>query len=219
MLAEQAIFTSMARRGKSGYHLVARSPGVTESEVSALSTWSPSHGGLIADGLNRSSVNYFSMPTGRYVVARTLEGRTEYSGRGGRQLYTRGVIVEAEQIRRAGYQPMAVYRDALALGHLAFDPSPPSALKPVELSGLHPPRGDDLFAGIAREIGPAEIEALLTQLEAGHSVVLPCKGIRALVAEFLFTRLSPKTALATSFATSLHPSTVRPFRLNLIAPP
>ena len=45
MLAEQAIFTSLARRGKSGYHLVARSPGVTESEASALATWSPSHGG------------------------------------------------------------------------------------------------------------------------------------------------------------------------------
>ena len=218
MPVDQAIFTSMVRRGRSGYHLVARSQGVTESEVRALSTWSPSHGGLIADGANRFSVNYFSLPTGRYALARTREGKAEYSGRGGRQLYTRAVIVDVDRIRRAGYQPMAVFRDALTLGHLAFDPNPAPILKPIELSSLYAPRAGEAFAGIAREVGPSEVEAVLTQLEAGHTVVLPYKGDRALLAEFLFTRLSPESALATSFATSLHPSTVRPFNLNLIAP-
>jgi len=50
---EQAIFTSMARRGRSGYHVVASSPGVSESEATALVTWSPSHGALLVDALNR----------------------------------------------------------------------------------------------------------------------------------------------------------------------
>ena len=50
---EQAIFTSLPRRGTAGYHVVARSPGVSESEAASLATWSPSHGGLIVDASNR----------------------------------------------------------------------------------------------------------------------------------------------------------------------
>ena len=49
MPADQAIFTSLVRRGKSGYHLVARSPGITEAEAGSLARWAPSHGGLIVD--------------------------------------------------------------------------------------------------------------------------------------------------------------------------
>jgi hypothetical protein len=217
MFADQAIFMSMARQGKAGYHLVARSPGVSESEAGALSTWSPSHGGLIVDGANRSSVNFFPLPSGRYAVARTREGGAEYSGRGGRLLFTRAVVVNASRLERAGYQPFAVYRDALALGHLAYDPSPPPALKPVELSSVYVPRDGEPFAGVLRELGIATIESVVAQLEAGRGVVLPYAGDRAALAELLLGRLAPELALATSFATSLHPSSVRPFRLNLVA--
>src|SRR5437762_2904365 len=143
VLVDQAIFTSMIRRGKAGYHLVSRSPGVTESEASALTAWSPSHGGLIVDGANRVSVNVFPLPSGRYAVGRTREGGAEYSGRGGRQLFTRAVIVDAAKIRQAGYRPFDVYRDALALGHLAYVLNPEPVLKRVELSSIYTPRDDD----------------------------------------------------------------------------
>src|SRR5205823_490496 len=60
--AEQAIFTSLPRRGKAGYHLVARSPGVSDAEANALTTWSPSHGGLVVDASNHSSANFHPLP-------------------------------------------------------------------------------------------------------------------------------------------------------------
>ena len=218
MPVEQAIFTSMVRRGKAGYHLVARSPGLTESEAGALATWSPSHGGLIVDGLNRTSANFFPLPTGRFALSRTRPGRAEYSGRGGRQLYTRAVVVEAEQLRKAGYQPFAVYRDALALGHFLFDPNPPPVLKSVELSALYRPYDADACAGVGRALGPTELDTVLAQLDAGRAVVFSYPGDRAALAEFLIARLAPEAVLATSFATSLRPSSVRPFTLSLVGP-
>jgi hypothetical protein len=217
VLSDQAIYTSSSRRGKAGYHLVARSPGVTESEAAALTNWCPSHGGLIADGSNRTSVNFFPLPTGRFAVARTREGRAEYSGRGAREVFTRAVVVDAARLRRAGYQPFAVYRDALALGYLAYDPDPEPVLAPVGLSSVYPPsRPDEPFAGFGRELGDAVLASALTQLESGRQVVLPYAGDRATLAEFLIARLPPESALSTSFATSLHPSTVRPFTLSLV---
>ncbi len=217
MFAEQAIFTSLARRGKSGYHVVARSPGLTESEANTVATWSPSHGGLIADPANPVSLNFFPLPSGRYALARTREGRAEYSGRGGRQLYTHALILDAAFLGRAGYQPVALYRDALALGHFHYRADPDPVLHPVELSSLYPRRKADGAAGFTRDLGLSGIDTLVAQLDAGRPVVLPYPGDRLALAEFLLGRLPADAVMRTSFATNLHPSSVRPYRLNLVA--
>ena len=218
MLAEQAVFTSMIRRGKSGYHVVARSPGVTESEASTLATWSPSHGNLIIDQANRISVNFYPLPSGRYALARSREGRAEYSGRGGKQLYTHALIVDAAKILHSGCQPFAIYRDGLALGYYHYQADPDFVLKPVELSSLYPRREGESCAGLVRELGLPTIESLIAQIDAGQSVVFPYAGDRAALAEFLVGRLSSETIMRLSFATGLYPSSVRPYRLNLVAP-
>lgn len=217
MLAEQAIFTSMERRGKSGYHVVARSPGLTESEANMLATWSPSHGGLIIDPANRVSVNFHPLPSGRYALARTREGRAEYSGRGGKQLYTHALVVDAAALRQAGYRPFAVYRDALALGHFHYRPNPDPVLRPVPLSALYPRREGDPTAMLARTLGLPAIESIVSQLDAGQPVVVPYPGDRLALAEFLVDRLPADAVMRLSFATNLHPSSVRPYRLSLVA--
>lgn len=217
MFAEQAIFTSLARRGKSGYHVVARSPGLTESEAVTVATWSPSHGGLIADPANRVSVNFHTLPGGRFALSRTREGRAEYSGRGGRQLYTHALILDAAVLRRAGYQPLAVYRDALALGHFHYRADPDPVLHPVELSSVHPRPGGDGTAAFARGLGLTAIDTVVAQLDAGRSVVLAYPGDRLALADYLIGRLPADAVLRTSFATNLHPSAVRPYTLNLVA--
>lgn len=216
-LAEQAIFTSLARRGKAGYHLVSRSPGLTEPEAAALAAWSPSHGALIVDPANRLSVNFHPLPGGRFAVSRTREGRSEYSGRGGRQVYTHALVVDLAQLRRAGYQPFALYRDALALGHFQYRADPEPVLASVPLSSLHP--GSDLgrFAPLVRELGPSTIDSVVAELDAGQSVRFVYPGDRAALAEFLAGRLSHDTLTRMSFATSLQPSAVRPYRLTLVA--
>src|SRR3954447_12199698 len=151
--AEQAIFTSMTRLGKSGYHVVARSPGISESDATSLATWSPSHGALIVDAANRTSVNFHPLGSSRFVLSRTCEGPPEYSGRGGRQLYTHALIFDAAKFNQASRQPFAIYRDALALGYLHYRGAPESILQPVELSitSTHP--DESAWAERARSLG------------------------------------------------------------------
>src|SRR4051794_20339794 len=104
MWAEQAIFTSIQRQGRGGYHLVARSSGIIEDEARAISRWSPSHGSLVLDPDNPAGVSYYPLPGGRFALARSCEGPPEYSGRGGRQLYTHTLVLDEEALRSVGWQ-------------------------------------------------------------------------------------------------------------------
>jgi hypothetical protein len=216
MWAEQAIFTSLPRLGKAGYHLVARSPGVTDSEAKAITTWSPSHGALIVDDANQSSVSFHRLPSGRFALARTCEGLPEYSGRGGRQLYTHTLIVDDQMLKRGENQPFAVYRDALALGYYCYRPNPEATLSPVPLSALHRPKDTDFWTEHARSLGLASYLELREQLSAQRAIELNYPGDRAVLAECLIGLLDPESRLEISFATSLRPSMVRPYQLVLL---
>src|SRR6516162_7614458 len=119
---EQVIYTSLARDSKLGYHVVSRSRGVSEADARALASWAPSTGALIVDDTNRVSVNFPPLSGGRYVVSRTCEGLPEYSGRGARQLYTHALIFSAAQLENSFFQPMRLYRSALALGLMRYLP-------------------------------------------------------------------------------------------------
>jgi GTPase-associated protein 1 len=135
---EQAIFTSIPRRGRAGYHIVARSPGVPEADATALATWAPSHGALIVDAANHTSVNFHPLPSGRLALSRTCEGPAEYSGRGEHQLYTHALIFDLGALQEVEGQPLALYRDALAQGHLRYRRDPDTVLKPLDLGVVHP---------------------------------------------------------------------------------
>jgi hypothetical protein len=212
---DQAIFTSLTRQGKSGYHVVARSPGVTETEAGAVATWAPSHGALVVDAANRLSVNFHPLPGGRYALSRTIEGLPEYSGRGGRQVYTHVLIIDLNVLKRAG-DPITLYHDAMALGRFHYRAEPSAALKPVELSLTFERRDESAWAARAKELGLPELDALRDKLSAGQSVKFPHQGDRLAVAECLIGSLSPEIMPMVSFATSLLPSSVRPYRLLLV---
>jgi hypothetical protein len=215
--ADQAIFTSLGRRGKSGYHLVARSPGLSENEATTLARWCPSHDGLIVDAANRVSINFHPLPGGRHALARTCRGRPEYSGRGW-QVYTHVMVIDLDVLRHSGFRPFRVYRDALALGYLHYRPDPPAVLPRVPLLTHQPRRDDSAWSVTARALGVPVFDTLVSQLNAGQDVIIPFAGDREALADSLLQCVEPTTVLNTSFATSLHPSTVRPFRLHIVAP-
>jgi hypothetical protein len=216
--ADQAIFTSLERRGKAGYHVVARSPGVTDGEAAAVARWCPSHGGLTVDEANRAGLSFHRLAAGRFALARTVLGRPEFSGRGGRQVYSHVLLFELDTLKRVGFRPFLLYRDALALGHFVYRPEPPASLPRVRLCSYHPKRTTEAWSATARALGVPVFDSILTQLNAGQPVVLPFAGDRVALAESLVGELDPETLLATSFATSLQPSSVRPFTLHLVAP-
>jgi hypothetical protein len=214
--AEQAIFTSLSRQGRAGYHVVARSPGVTDAEASSLATWSPSHGALVVDEVNRTSVNFHPLASGRVALSRTCHGAPEYSGRGGRQVYTHALIVDANTLRKAGNHPLTLYRDALALGYFLHRAEPETVLKRVPLSALHPRLDAAGWADRARALDLPDLEPTMAQLLAGRSVTLRHPGDRIALAECLLGQLPGEVLTSLSFATSLQPSSVRPFRLLLV---
>lgn len=216
MWAEQAIFTSIPRRGREGYHLVSRSRGLDDAEAQALTRWAPSHGALIVDSWNRISVGFHPLPGGRFALSRTCAGPAEYSGRGGVQLYTHTLIIDEAALRVVGFQPFAPYRDAMAMGYLLYQPDPGAVLEPVLLSRLHPRRDGGFWAERAVELALPALGALRNRLEAGTPVQFAYIGDRTALAECLIGILPPESVQRTSFSTSLVPSSARPFVLSLV---
>ncbi|RUL81995.1 GAP1-N2 domain-containing protein [Tautonia sociabilis] len=212
MRVDQAIYTSLPRAGKDGYHVVSRSRGVSEADARALSAWSPSHDALIVDEANRISVNVHPLTDGRLAISRTCEGRPEYSGRGGRQVYTHAIILAIDDLRRSGTQPIALYRDALAQGVLRYRPSPPPILEEVELGRCH----RFLRRPDAGAPDPNALNDLHDRLRSGDRLELRLSGDRVHFAECLLESLPRELLLQTSLSTSLRPSSARPFRVCLV---
>jgi hypothetical protein len=171
---------------------------------------------LIVDGNNRTSVNFHSLPSGRFALSRTCAGPPEYSGRGGDQLYTHFLIVEAAALDSVGFQPFVIYRDAMALGYLLYQLNPKEVLDPVRLSELHQERDDDAWLKRALELGLAKPRTVLDRLLSGQPVRYTYAGDRVALTECLIGMLPAQVVRRTSFATSLVPSSVRPFSLSLV---
>jgi hypothetical protein len=192
---------------------------VDEADARALAVWSPSHGALIVDESNSTSIHFYPLPSGRYALSRTCEGPPEYSGRGGRQLYTHILIVDEPALAAVGFQPFTLYRDALALGYFFYQSNPEEWLKPAPLSRFHPRREADAWIARAHELGLPPLEPIRERLLAGRAVRFTYAGDRIALAECLIGSLPPDAVRHTSVATSLVPSSVRPFVLALVDKP
>jgi hypothetical protein len=216
MWIEHAIYTSLERRGRSGYHVVARSAGISESDATLLGGWCPSHGSLIVDDHNRQSVSFHRLTPGRYVIARTCEGPPEYSGRGGRQLYTHALVFETSQLQIAANQVISLFRAARSMGHMQYSADPPAALKPLELPDAYPER---IPKGIIRRPAALEPESdfprIARELCLGRDMRMAIDGDRLRYVEELLGHLPKEAVLDLSFTTSLRPSKTRPFQLLL----
>jgi hypothetical protein len=161
-------------------------------------------------------VNFHPLPSGRFAMSRTCAGPPEYSGRGGHQLYTHFLIVDDTIMQAVGFHPFAIYRDAIALGYLLYQPDPREHLEPVRLSQLHSPRNFAFWAEHAVGLGLPPLEPLQKQLQSGHPIRFAYSGDRIALAECLIGLLPPEVVTHFSFATSLVPSLDRPFVLTLV---
>jgi GTPase-associated protein 1, N-terminal domain type 2 len=214
---EQAVFTSLMRHGRGGYHLVSRSRKLREEDAQEIARLSPSHGSLLRDPHNRVSVSGFPLSGGRFALSRTCEGPGEYSGRGGRQLYTHILVFDDKALQAVTGQLFAIYHNALALGHMFHQFEPPSILEPLQLPDFHVPRAPDDWLERAATLGFPPIEPLRDRMLAGRAVRFGFSGDRAALAECLIGALPLEAVRKVSFATSLQPSPVRPFLLSLVA--
>jgi hypothetical protein len=160
-------------------------------------------------------VNYHALPGGRFALSRTCEGPAEYSGRGGRQLYTQTLIIDDKALRQAGNQPCALFRAALALGYFNYRPEPEATLPLVRLLQTYATPDRTYWSERLEALGLASPAAMVEKLIQGKTVELAYDGDRALLAEGLTGLVPPEIRPQVSFATSLRPSMVRPYLLVL----
>jgi len=126
------------------------------------------------------------------------------------------LIVDDAIMQAVGFQPFSIYRDAIAMGHLLYQPDPSEVLEPVRLSQVHPSWNASFWADRAIELGLPPLEPLRNQLQSGQRLRFAYSGDRIALAECLIGLLSPEVVAGTSFATSLVPSSDRPFVLALV---
>jgi hypothetical protein len=126
------------------------------------------------------------------------------------------LIVDEPVLRAVGFQPFALYRDAMAMGYLLYQHDPGDALEPVPISRLHPRRDAGFWTDRAVELALPPLEPLRDQLQSGSPLRFAYVGDRTALAECLIGLLPPESVRRTSFSTSLVPSSARPFVLTLV---
>ena len=127
MQLPQLIYGSSDRGSIRGYGLLGRSPGIDERIVREFCRWSPSHGALQGNDASAFSLNFFPLDGDQFIVSRTVYGGPEYSGRGGLQVVTIGLLLSREQLSRYNDHPLQFARTAIALGHVIL----PDAIRPT----------------------------------------------------------------------------------------
>jgi hypothetical protein len=213
VLIEQAIFASTVTNRAQGYQLVARSPGLSESDARELAAWGPSHDSLLSSDGAPTSVNSFRLASGSFCVSRTSESGSEFSGRGGAGVYTQFLIVPPDILARFANNPFAVLRAAMAGGHVrVFDPIP-EVLESVRLVGRSAVADLPLLAQLARHPGPHAMATLIqTALASDRLAVASQVPLDHLLAGLIST-LPVECRGEFSFTTGLRFCTRRPVRI------
>lgn len=213
MQVQQAVFTSARTSRMAGYQLVAKSAGVTEDLARWLSQWGPTHSSLLDASPEASSLCFVAGDQHWFVMARTVYGGPEYSQRGGRQIVTRFLVMNAEQFAAYGNNPVTVLRTAITLGHLRWrdgvDPRLPELDMPDEVP-LSTARMQ-----VDTEHHQFAQEALACLARHGRvALVGPMDACPVL--EAMLTSVPPSERVAFSFATGLRPSIQRPYRIHFL---
>lgn len=210
---EQAIFTSARTDSSAGYQLVGRSPGVCEADARHLAAWGPSHDALLEVGPEAVSINFHPLPSGAYCVSRTSAAGWEYSGRGGRRVYTQCLIVPPHVLERFANNPFAVVRAAVASGAMHVFDHVPYRLDPISLLGTALPVDQELLAMLAAHPGPQALAALVQAARDAECLAVASPVPTDRLFAGLIGCLPPECRRKFSFSTGLRFSSRRRFRL------
>lgn len=213
MLIEQAVFTSARTSHGSGYHLVARSAGISPEQAAELAVWGPSHGSLRDERDDATSVNFHRLSQGQFCVSKSLAAGEEYSQRGGARVYTQFLLVPEPVLARFANYPFAVLRAAWAKGLLEIPSNLPTSLRPFTLAGRTARVDEGLLAQMSEELGPERVGRLISAAVLPGMKVLT--GLQQCEAAFagLLNCLPVECRTEISFTTGLRFSPRRPFKL------
>jgi len=211
---EQAIYTSARTSLGEGYHLAARSPGISEADARALSPWCPSHDGLLPDIPEQRSVNFFSLADGRYCVSSSYIDGEDYSLRGAPRLVTHLLLVATDVMARFSYDPFALWLAVELSGQLASNEVTNTPhLVPIALVGRATPVNETLLEDVLAEVGAARLGFAVEALLAGRPLAMRASISAEKLMAGLWQCLPVECRGEFSFTTGLQYSPRRPFDL------
>jgi hypothetical protein len=216
VLIEQAIFTSAETDRAQGYQLVRRSSGLSEADARELSLWGPSHDSLVERPNERSSVNFFRLESGLYSVSRTTLEGAEYSGRGGKRVYTQFLVVPPDVLARFGNNAFAVLRAATAIGALEPRELRPEPLESLSLSGRAGAVDPTLLAQLSRDPGACAMATLVQAALSSDRLAVAVATSREQLISGLLNLLPVECRSEFSFTTALKASPSRPVRISFL---
>lgn len=214
MFVEQAIFTSIRSRRAQGYHVVASSTGVDDRVLQALTTWGPSHASLLSREPEAESWNFHELPGDWLGISRTTHGGSEYSGRGGLQVYTHFLLVRPEQMKPYQFDALQFARTAYALGYLRLKAFPPESLPRVDL-----PEHAMTVPEYSPDAPPLGFDDILRTLRFQNRLVVVGQPDPIPLLMLILRETKPEDRLKLSFCTGLRPSVHRNFQLHFADQP
>lgn len=213
MQLPQVIYGSTDRGTMRGYQLLGRSPGIDDRVAKEFCRWAPSHGALQSDACDAVSLNFFPMDDDTFVISRSVYGGPEYSGRGGMEVVTIGLLVQRSQLAGYANNPIEMARTAIALGHLILPCSFRSSLLSVELPRRSLNYSDR--SATVRVCGD-DVERTLRLLETGQRVVMLGVDQPECFVDHVFQLIGDRNPAQLSFSTALQPSASRDFHLQFL---
>ena len=210
MWLEQAVYTSAKTRIGEGYHVVAKSTGVSSDMTKALNQLCPSHGALQSTHAQFESLNFHALTGDNLAVSRTVHGGKEFSSRGGLQVVTLTVILKRHQLAGFDNNPFRLARVARSMGQLRWLQQFPSQLPRVEVPDFD-------VAGQLAPLQPMMSQALAIYeaWRQGKTVLVVTPHEASEIVESLLLHLPIEERIACHFTTGLKWSKARPFRLYI----
>ncbi len=209
---EQAVYTSASTDRTSGYQIVAHSPGIEVEDLRMLAAWGPSHDSLWDGDADAGSINFFTLPSGAFCVARTTAEGSEFSGRGER-MYSQCLVVTPETLDRFSNNPFALVTAAIAQGSLRAVDKLAQPLETIRLGGRAVAVDQRLLAQLAQNPGVAWLGwAVQATLQLDTLAIASALPRQHLVAGIL-NCLPVECRVPFSFSTGLRYSPRRTFRI------
>lgn len=215
---EHAVFTSAQSQKGDGYHLVARSAGITDADARELTAWGPSHDALAQQKVVAKSINFFRLSSGQFCIGRTITAGEEYSERGGWKVLTNYVVVSPADLFRFANNPFAIVRAALAAGEFDLPDPISSRLPAIEIAGRAAKIDHAALYRISSKLSHEEVIDLVKRIFADQRTVIATEINAELLVLAIVNTLPIDRRTELTFSTGLRLSQQRPFRLVVLPP-
>lgn len=208
-----------------GYQIIGKSAGIDAGIAGSFCKWAPSHDSLevmeeqeLADAWGLS---FFPLGDTHIVIARSMHGGPEYSGRGGLAVVTSALVMTRKQFAQYSSHAIDVARTAITLGYLILPAGQEDVLSPARMTGkpisLPMPKSD--FSDGSESQLPSHVTRWVARescslLRDGRKIMIvgPCDPLPILTT--LLDELKPNERSAISFACGIKSSNRRDFRLQ-----